>query len=147
VANKLTKGFEDYLEAIYVLIEAKGYARTKDIAYQLRVSSPSVTEMLHRLEKDGLVEYERYAPVRLTKKGEKIAKTVKTRHDTLTKFFKIINVEDATAEKDACAVEHELSPETLEKLTNFVEYVEDTPIKPKWLIDYKKYSKKAKVLG
>jgi DtxR family Mn-dependent transcriptional regulator len=136
---KYSNTVEDYLEAIYVLIQRKGYARTKDIARELRVSPASVTEMLHKLAGLGLVSYERYAPVRLLKRGERLAKAVKTRHDTLTKLFKIVLVSGRTAEEDACNVEHVLSPETIEQLTKFVEFVECAPIYPKWLEHFKTY--------
>ncbi len=130
---------EDYLEAIYVLIERKGYARTKDIAGELRVNPASVTEMIHKLVALKLVEHERYAPIILTREGERLAKSVKTRHDTLKKLFGIILVNDRTAEEDACKVEHQLSPETIEQLTKFVEFVENAPIHPKWLDHFRKF--------
>jgi DtxR family Mn-dependent transcriptional regulator len=44
----LSRKTEDYLEAIYNIIEKKGYARVKDIALELKVSSPSVTEMMRK---------------------------------------------------------------------------------------------------
>jgi len=66
---KYTKSVEDYLEAIYIPSEEKGFARVKDIAKFLNVKLPSVTEVLKRLQEDRLIEHLPYGEVRLTEKG------------------------------------------------------------------------------
>ena len=134
-----SKTVEDYLEAIYNVIRRKGYARTKDISRELEISSPSVTEMLKKLDDMDLVNYERYSGVTLTPRGERIARSVKTRHDTIRTLLRIILVSDKTAERDACKIEHEMSPETIEQLTKFVRFVENAPIYPKWLEHFKEF--------
>ncbi len=136
-----SKTIEDYLEAIYNIILRKGYARTKDISRELEISSPSVTEMLRKLNNEGLVNYEKYSGVTLTTGGERIAKSVKMRHDTIRTLLKIILVSDKTAERDACKIEHEISPETVEQLTKFVKFVESAPMHPKWLEHFKEFCK------
>ena len=88
--KKLSHSMEDYLEAIYNIISGKGYARTKDIAKELDVTSPSVSAMLKKLQNEEFIFYEKYSGVTLTPKGEKIAKAIKHRHDTLTKLLKWI---------------------------------------------------------
>ncbi|HIE34283.1 MAG TPA: metal-dependent transcriptional regulator, partial [Candidatus Altiarchaeales archaeon] len=109
-----SKTVEDYLEAIYSIIQRKGHARTKDISRELDVSPASVTEMLNKLDNEGLVDHKKYGGVKLTSEGGRIAKAIKIRHKTLRKFLKIILVSDKSAEKDACNLEHGLSPETIE---------------------------------
>lgn len=141
-----SKAQEDYLEAIYNTISRKGYARTKDISRELEISPPSVTEMLKKLDKEELVNYEKYGGVTLTSRGEKLAKAVKSRHDTLRSLLKIILVSDKTAEEDACKMEHELSPETIEQLTKFIKFVENAPIYPKWLEHFKEFCKSGKYI-
>ena len=49
---------EDYLERILELINTKGYARVVDIAESLSISQASVTNMVQRLDGDGLLKYE-----------------------------------------------------------------------------------------
>lgn len=100
---------------------------------ELEVRPPSVTEILKKLGKEKLVNYERYGGVTLTDRGRKAGKAVKTRHDTLKKFLGILMVPERTAEKDACMLEHDLSPETIEQLTKFVSFFESAPPNPKWL--------------
>lgn len=111
---------EDYLEVIYELIQDKGYATTTDIANYLKVSLPSVTKMLRKLNKTGWLDYERYRSIRLTKEGIAIAKSIHERHSLMTEFFRMIGIDEATANEDAEGVEHYLHPETLKKLQKFV---------------------------
>ena len=60
---------EDYLERIHELIEEKGYARSVDIARALEISQSSVTSMVQKLAKEGLLNYEKYRGLTLTEKG------------------------------------------------------------------------------
>jgi len=137
-----SKSVEDYLEAIYNIISGKGgkgYARTKDIAEKLGVTSPSVSAMLKKLQNDDLVFYERYGSVTLTHKGKKIAKVVKHRHDTLKKLLETIYVSEDAAERDACKLEHDISPESITQLKNFVKFIETHQIHPEWLDHFKTF--------
>ncbi|MHC1587573.1 MAG: transcriptional regulator MntR [Candidatus Syntropharchaeia archaeon] len=135
----ITKSVEDYLEAIYNLIEKKGYARTIDIANHLKIRSPSVTEMLQKLDKEGFIIYEKYRGIKLTSKGEEIAKSVKKRHEILARFLEILGVEREIAEENACSIEHSVHPETMERLSKFVEFVSSAPKDPKWLKHFEHY--------
>ena len=112
---------EDYLEAIYNVYNKKGYVRVKDVADSLSVSCPSVTEMLKKLTSLRLISYEKYGGVLLTEKGAEIGRTVKDRHDTLVKLLLLAGVPDDIANKDACEMEHHVSPTSLEQLKKFVE--------------------------
>jgi DtxR family transcriptional regulator, Mn-dependent transcriptional regulator len=117
----LTERIEDYLEAIYNVQNKKGYVRVKDLANALSVSCPSVTEMLNKLARLQLISYEKYGGVLLTDKGGEIARTVKDRHDTLVRLLLLAGVPEAIAVKDACEMEHHVSPTSLERLKKFVE--------------------------
>ena len=64
---------EDYLEVIAELVDLKGYATTLDISRYMDVSAPSVTKMLHRLDDEKYLKYERYHGINLTKKGVNLA--------------------------------------------------------------------------
>lgn len=122
-----TDRMEDYLEVIYELIKQKGYATTVDISNYLNVSSPSVTKMIQRLDESGYLNYEKYRGIRLTDDGIKIAKSIHARHEILAEFFRMIGVDDETANNDAEGIEHHLHPETLKKLEEFM-----IAIKDKW---------------
>lgn len=114
------KATEDYLETIYQLKEEKGKATVKEISQQMKVSLPSVTEMMQKLATKDLVIYQKYNPIQLTKKGKIIAQKVAHDHDLLTRFFMSLGVDKKTASVDACHAEHILSKRTLNKIKEFV---------------------------
>ncbi len=130
---------EDYLEAIYTVVRRKGYAKVKDVSQILIVGPPSVTEMFKKLSDDGLVNYEKYSGVTLTKKGEKIAKETREKHNTIREFLLILGIADDIADEDACKIEHSVNPETMSRLTNFVNFVQKTEQGPRWLDHFKYY--------
>ncbi|MEP6685581.1 MAG: MarR family transcriptional regulator, partial [Verrucomicrobiota bacterium] len=71
---------EDYLERILDLINSKGYARVIDIATSLKISQASVTNMVQRLDAEGLLKYEKYRGLALTTAGETLARNITRRH-------------------------------------------------------------------
>lgn len=75
----------------------------------------------------------------MARKGEELAKKVYKRHKILTDFLVILEVNEEVAEKDACEMEHALHPETLKRLTRFVEFVKQTPRNIRWLENFKKF--------
>lgn len=121
--SELTTGVEDYLEVIYELLQEKGYARSVDISRYLGVRSPSVTSMLQRLDRMGLVVYERYRGITLTTKGEHLAQSVKERHLGITRFLRIIGIDEKTANSDAEGIEHHVHRVTIKRINRFVDFV------------------------
>ena len=130
---------EDYLEAIYTVVRKKGYAKVKDISTILSVAPASVTEMFGKLGDDGLVNYEKYSGVTLTEKGTRIAKDTRERHNTIRELLMILGVEESIADVDACRIEHSVNEETMERLSNFVQFVKKTKDSPRWLDHFKYY--------
>lgn len=122
-----TDRMEDYLEVIYELVEQKGYATTVDISSYLNVSSPSVTKMVQRLDETGYLKYEKYRGIRLTDEGVRIAQNIRNRHGLLSEFFKIIGVDEESANNDAEGIEHHLHPETIKKLEEFIKVLKKNP--------------------
>jgi Mn-dependent DtxR family transcriptional regulator len=118
---------EDYLEVVYGLIQQKGYARSADIAELLNVRTPSVTSMLQRLDRMGLIVYERYRGLTLTERGERMAKFSQQKHVTLIKFLKILGIEEHTAKLDAEGIEHHVHRTTINRIECFVDFVDKHP--------------------
>lgn len=142
--KKLSSNMEDYLEAIALLKKDKFVARIKDISRLMKVKNPSVTGALNSLSKNGLIIHERYGYVNLTPEGERLAKGVQEKHDILTKFLReVLDVSPKIAAEDACKMEHTISPQTFEKLTKFIEFVETCPDhdRPDWLKSFDHYFK------
>jgi DtxR family Mn-dependent transcriptional regulator len=125
---ELTANMEDYLEAIMALEDEQKVARVRDIARRLEVKMPSVTGAVKNLAEKGLVNYARYSFVTLTPKGRLIAAEISRRHRIIYDFLtKILGVGSETAAQDACRIEHAVSPETVTKLTAFMERGEGEP--------------------
>ncbi|MFW3146790.1 MAG: metal-dependent transcriptional regulator [Thermoplasmatota archaeon] len=124
---------EDYLEAILHIVRKKGYARVGDISKHLNCSAATVTEMFGRLSDRGLVNYEKYGGVTLTVKGEEIGKEVDGRHKLIKSFLELLGVPEDVADEDACEIEHSIHPETLERLKEFIDRVNDDPKGLTWL--------------
>ncbi len=105
---------DDYLEQILHLIEAKGYARAVDISSNLGISQASVTNMLQKLDSEGLVKHEKYRGTVLTEHGHRIAQAIVERHETLTRFLRLFGLEEETIYRDVEGMEHHVSRPTLE---------------------------------
>lgn len=104
---------EDYLERILELINSKGYARVVDIATSLKISQASVSNMVQRLDGDGLLKYERYRGLVLTTAGETLARNITRRHQLLTDFLTLLGLEEQVIHHDVEGMEHHISPPTL----------------------------------
>jgi Mn-dependent DtxR family transcriptional regulator len=118
---------EDYLEAVYELIQRKGYARSSDIAEQLDIKSASVTSMLQKLHGMGLIVYERYRGLTLTSSGERLARSVQQKHLTILKFLRILGIEEKIAKSDAEGIEHHVHKNTIDRIGRFVDYATQHP--------------------
>jgi len=121
MAQKLSSNMEDYLKAICELEMERGAARVKDIAERLNITMPSVSAALKNLEKHNLVNHPRYDLVGLSPKGKQIAQEIIQRHDVLKEFLSdVLGVDETIAERDACHIEHHVSPETVQRLAQFM---------------------------
>ena len=147
VAKKnLTSVMEDYLEAIVELDEDKKVVRVKDIAKRMDVKMPSVSSMLKTLSDRGLVKYEKYEYVELTKEGEDVGKEMQRRHEVFLKFLTdILKIDFATANEEACKMEHSLSSSTLNSLIDFMEFIQTCPrAGESWLKYFEEYRSKGR---
>lgn len=104
---------EDYLERILDLINTKGYARVVDIAQSLKISQASVTNMVQRLDAEGLLKYEKYRGLVLTASGEALARNITRRHQLLSDFLRLFGLDEETIFRDVEGMEHHISQPTL----------------------------------
>ena len=116
------KTIEEYIETICVLEQRNGRAQTGMIASRLGVKPPSITEMLQKLEREGLIHYETYTGATLTSSGKKMARELMQKHRVIADLLEILGIDRERAETDACEIEHHVSPETLKRLEKFVEF-------------------------
>src|SRR5438045_4809261 len=104
---------EDYLERILELINSKGYARVVDIAAALRISQASVTNMVQRLDAEGLLKYQKYRGLILTAAGKSLAHKIAQRHKLLTDFLGLLGLDDRVIYHDVEGIEHHIRPPNL----------------------------------
>ncbi len=126
--DSLSQSLEDYLEIILELQNTKTVARSKDIAEKMDIKRGSVTGMLKKLAKNGLINYEPYGYVTLTPEGKKIAVEIERRHLFLKDFFtRILEVDEVTADQTACQMEHAMDKQTFQKFKAFVKKLDTCP--------------------
>lgn len=77
---------ENYLKALYKLTNLKGEVSVNEISKHLAIKMPTVNSMVKRLAEKGLVHYESYKPIKLTKEGSKKAVLIIRKH-RLTEMY------------------------------------------------------------
>ena len=110
------KSAEDYLEAMLMLKEKRGYIRSIDVAEMLGVTKPSVSYATKRLRENGYISLDPAGMIQLMEPGLEIAERVYERHRLLTELFIGLGVSPETAREDACKIEHDLSAETFDAI-------------------------------
>ena len=112
---------EDYLQEIYkIQCRNNQVARVTELAHALKVSNPSVSEMIRRLEKEKLVTFERFGGISLTASGIKEARKTIRKHQLLEIFLSRILRIKKNFHKEAHAMEHTLSDKATDKLDSIL---------------------------
>ncbi|MBP7791687.1 MAG: metal-dependent transcriptional regulator [Candidatus Goldbacteria bacterium] len=121
--DNLSQSMEDYIEAIYIIEKNNKIARVTDVGKELNVRKASVVSALNYLKSINVITHEHYGYITLTRKGTEIAERVYKKHRLLYDFLsRTLNVDREKAKKEACAIEHALSEDTVEKIVSFVKY-------------------------
>ena len=110
------KSAEDYLEAMLMLMEERGYIRSIDVAEKLGVTKPSVSYATKRLRESGYISFDSAGMIVLLPSGLEIAERIYERHKLLTELLTGLGVSPETARADACRIEHDLSVETFDAI-------------------------------
>jgi len=130
--NDLTHSMVHYLLAIHQLKEAKGYARVTDIAHEMGLTKGSVSTALTNLKKRDLVLEDERKFLSLSSSGHEAVHGILSSRTILYYFLKdIIGVNEDTAHKDSCLMEHLMSEDTREKFFNFMKILCSEEIKNK----------------
>jgi DtxR family Mn-dependent transcriptional regulator len=126
--SELSASLEDYLEAIFWTVAAKGAARTRDIAKQLKVKASSVTSALRSLAEKQYIRYTPYEAITLTETGFSEATRLARRHHVLRACFaELLGIDAATAELAAGRLEHGIPPVLVDRLAQFHEFIRTLP--------------------
>lgn len=111
---------EDYLETILILSNNNETVRAIDIANSMSYTKASVSVALKKLREKRLITVDGLSNIHLTDEGSKIATTIYERHKVISSFLIMIGVDEKTAMKDACKIEHDLSNISFEKLKEHI---------------------------
>lgn len=114
---KQRKSTEDYLKAIYV-ISKKNEVRGVQVAERLGLTRPTVSVSLKTLEKEGYITVDADHIIHLTPVGECLAKEMYERHLTFRSLLLDLGIDEKTADRDACEIEHAVSAKSYTAFKN-----------------------------
>lgn len=138
--NIITHSAAHHLMTIYDLLKKNGYARVSDVARSLEITRGSASITLKALKEKGLVEVDQNKFLKLSEEGARISHSIQSIRTIFKKFLiNVLKVDKNQAEIDACKIEHLLSPETGEKLLNFMKYMSSEESKD-FLQKYSEYN-------
>ena len=120
---KNNQSAEDYLEAILIIRERNGNARSIDVARELNVTKPSVSVAMKKLKEKGLIEIDENGLITFSKEGETIARKVYDKHKLLTKVLVMIGLKESEAAEEACLIEHVISDKTYKCINKYYKKV------------------------
>ena len=116
---KLLESGEDYLETILVLQKQEDKVRSIDIANALKVSKASVCVAMKNLKKGGYIHMGDDHVITLTEEGQRLAESIYERHVLISEVLSKLGVDQETAKKDACRMEHVLSEDSFKVLKKY----------------------------
>lgn len=125
---RITQSMEDYLKSVYRLTEEGGQVTTQRLADALRISGPSVTNMVKRLHEYKLLRHTRYQGVELTDAGERVALEVVRHHRLLERYLaETLGYQWDEVHAEAERLEHHLSEELEARIDSALGYPTTDP--------------------
>ncbi|MBI1827573.1 MAG: metal-dependent transcriptional regulator [Planctomycetes bacterium] len=120
----LSPTHEMYLKVIYRLRQENEIARVRDMAKGLGVTPGTVSAVLKKLERVGLLLHDPYGAIKLTIAGERVAECVIRKFDTIRSLLTdVLGLNPEIAEVDACTMEHAVSPVTINRMEYLIRLV------------------------
>ena len=126
---RITISKENYLKAIFHLSEdGSKPVLTNDLAAEMKTKAASVTDMIKRLDGKGLIAYEKYYGVQVTKSGKAEALNIIRKHRLWETFLvDKLNFKWDEVHEVAEQLEHIQSPLLIEKLDEFLGFPKTDP--------------------
>ena len=120
----ISKALEEYLKTMYVLQKQNGNIRVTDIANKMNCTKPSVNKAIYNLKDNGLLNYESYGTIELTRDGENLAKKILEAYDIVFLFVKdVLDLDEDKAKEEAEKIKSVISDNTINKLAKYVHKV------------------------
>jgi len=121
--KKISMALESYLEKIAELQAEFGVVNSSVLAERMGCKRSSVTSALRRLAEKGLINYQTYKPVTLTKEGLDTIERLDTFHNVLAQFFtEVLNIQEDFSQQEACRLEHRISKAVVERIALYLEF-------------------------
>lgn len=109
--------FGDYLKHIFRLEQVESPVTTSALAESMKVAPSTVTDMLKRLSKEGLINYVPYHGITLTPEGEDQAVKAIRRHRIVERFLTdMLGFQWHEAHEEALSFEGDISDEVEQRL-------------------------------
>ena len=113
---------ENYLETFLILKARNGSVRSVDVASELGYTKASISRAISTLREQGYVTMAEDGELEFTQLGQETAEAVYERHRYLTKFLSMsLGVDEETASRDACRIEHVISQDVFDAVKAYVE--------------------------
>lgn len=116
----INESAENYLETILILSQRLPVVRSVDIAVEMNFKKSSISVAMKNLRENGYITVSDAGFITLTKKGHAIADMIYERHTFLSGWLTALGIDEETAVKDACRMEHVISPESFAAIKNYV---------------------------
>jgi DtxR family Mn-dependent transcriptional regulator len=123
-ANEITHSAAHYLLAIAAAMKTGRAPRAADIARQLGVSRAAASLQVRTLRENGLLEVDDHHHISLTRGGADLVARIAGKREIVRVFLEeVLGVDSATAEMDACKVEHLISEQTGAALIRLITFL------------------------
>ena len=110
--EKTTVSQEDYLKAIWEIVQEEQVPISARLAEDLGVTPPAVTNALKRMTRDGYMRVARDGRIQLSRKGRNLAEHLVLRHRLAEKLLtEVLGLDISKAHEEAERLEHGISPE------------------------------------
>ncbi len=116
----INESAENYLETILILSQRLPVVRSVDIASEMNYKKSSISVAMKNLRENGYITVNESGFISLTDKGHEIADMIYERHTFITDWLTSLGIDETTAAKDACRMEHVISPESFAAIKQYV---------------------------
>ncbi len=101
-------------------MKRNGSVRSIDVAEEMGVSKPSVSNAMKKLREQNMIYFGKEGNIFFTKEGIAFAEKIYSKHALLSRLLRIAGVDEDTADREACLMEHAISDRTCECLDEFI---------------------------
>ncbi|GAH90500.1 unnamed protein product [marine sediment metagenome] len=120
---------DEYLEALWVIrIERAQTAKNKNVAKQLSIAPPSVTQMFEKMRARGLIKYDKHSGADFTRKGKGRARYIVRNHRLMESLLvDVVGVKPSKVEYTACGAEHYMPEEVANAICTYLGHPRECP--------------------